>query len=615
MNFKTFLKVNAIPAVLLTAAYILMLAVIGFSNVPYWEDAMRSLHGVTDWGVWDGRWGTEYLVRLLNAGRPIIYLGLTPFIFSALALALASLIVIYTLVGSRANWLTFFLALTIGLNPWSLNALAYRFDGSAISLSILLATATMLFFRTKPLVTVISIALLTFGILNFFQSYIGLTLILLLTVTLIDWLNGHEATSLVWRRLGYGLLGLLGGVGLYGVQLILINANRPPMFGLENLPAHFMRNLLVFGWTFYQDSATSWLFFAVSVVALAAWALGRQSVRGRFPTTLAILLYFMVVLPASGGILLLANAEFIGVHARLRYPLAFAIACFAIIASAMWLPKFPLKNSSGWLPKPVGVEKAQIIFRAIARLVLIGFAYLWLSVVFLFANAQSEQQSALEFQAQTIFADVFDTYRTGEIIVYDPNIFNNSIYLERLAQRFPIFDNRHPYVALLNTHSDNALWRLADLLGLYPMMDLLPMQARPGICDIRGEVTHTGPRWEVWRSEVPGHICVVFPSLAHSIVNTHMEQVLRLPLNQFPFPVGLRPNFDTLASADIEMAIWSLHNPGDIQIVNPVELENGVAIFVVPPPTNGWQGDTLVAHFFLYDAFLFQQIWELNERL
>jgi len=604
-GFFAFLRANALKAILLSAAFVLILSVIGLQNAPFWDDSMRRLTGVTAWGPWDGRWGSEWFGRLLNAGRPVVDLGLVSFIISGLIMALASLFVVWILVGPRANWLTFVLALAFGLNPWMLNALAFRFDGPFMALAVLFSVSALLFYRFRPLWFFVACVLISLVSANFFQSAIGLVLTLLMTRLLQDWLNRNESTNFILGRLGAGFGGVALGVMLYAIQARLVGTGRADWFDIRHPFGAFANNLYHFIRVFIRDSAPSWLVFAGLVLAVAIFALLRQSRRGVIKPLLAIPVYLILSVLASGGILLFATAEHISVQARFRFPLAMGIAMLAIIASANTESVASPGVGARWpsLAKPMWL---------VSRLVLVGFAYLWLMVPFLFAQVLGEQHNSLRFQASMIFSDVFSLQQPGDIVIYEPNIFTNTRYAQLVGQRFPIFENS-TYVGFLNLHGDNVRDRLTEMLG-FGEYQLFATNDKPGICDLRqvdDSQVSSGPRWEAWRAD-PHTICVTFPALAQITKNTPEVQVIELPLSRFPFAGGMRPNLIDLDLSQVEVAIWSLNDPDDIQWAQPLQIVDGNAQFVVGAPMNGWQGERLVAHFFLNGQFLFQQIWQLE---
>jgi len=511
-------------------------------------------------------------------------------------MALASAIVVWALADDAANWLTWLLALAFGLNPWILNALAFRFDGPFMALSVLGAVVPLLWYTAKNKWFFIAVFVATFVVANFFQSAIGLILTLLMTKLLLDWVRNTELPSVLLRKLGLAFGAVALGLAAYFAQTLLLGTGRSDWFDLSNPLGAFPNNLFHFLRVFIREQPISWL--VVTGLALV-WALStivqqfRTQLPGRSLVKFWLVLagYAIVSVLVSGGVLLLATAEHISVQARFRFPLAMWLALLAIVGS-------------------VSQPRSRIL-RISSRAVMIALAYLWLSLVFLFASALGEQQAALRFQASLIFPDVFSVYHPGDTIVYDPVILANSMYMTRAAQRFPIFDNS-TYVGFLNLHSDNVRDRLTEMLNV-PAGTLLATPELPGVCDYRPPTTLAvrGPRWEVWRSS-EDVVCVTFPALAQVVETSPTEHLVTLDLNSFPFATAERPDLTTLTPDNLEIAFWSLSNPQDIQWTKPISVDQGIATFQLLAPPGGWQGDFGVMHIFLNGNLLFQQIWPLG---
>ena len=606
-EFIDFLRSNIAKVVALIIAYVVMLSVIGFQNVPFIDDSHRRLTGNTDFGPWDGRWGSELVAIVLNQGRTVVDLGLTTFILTGIILAFASCLVVYALAGYRANWFTFAMALTLGLNPWYLNAAAFRFDGPLIALSVLFAAATILFARARKLPMFLAYLLLAWVVTNFFQPMLGLALILLLTFLVLNWLRGVYPTREALVRLGVGLGAVAGGALLYLLQTLIIVPGRVGAqvitFDFSNLPGALRQNTVALARQFWHDNTPIWLGIYVLVTALFVVAVVQLSRRGLGLTLLAFGLYAVLVVLAAGNVLLLATTPHITTNARFMAPLAMVITLIAIVVSVTEYPT-PL--------------------RQVARLVLVALAYVWLSLTFVFSMVLREQQDALRFQVAAITPALMSEFQPGDTLVYDPRVFANSLYFNRAAQRFPIFQNNF-YSDVIFPGEGSIRFRIAELLGLnigYTQRLEDPI-VRSGlatqgfiICNDGKDGAYpviTGPHWQIFRGDGQT-VCL---TLVENIITSYWGEdgslTLEFDLDTFPFGPGAGPEMATFKPADLEMAIWSVQNAGDIQWVTGLDLDNGVVRFWVPAPfEHGWTGSYVAAHFFLNGRFVYQYLWQIN---
>jgi len=605
-DFVAFVRANAIKVAALVIAYVLMLSVIGMQNVPFIDDSHRRLTGSTDFGPWDGRWGSELVAVLLNQGNTVVDLGLTTFILSGVILAFASCLIVYALAGQRANWLTFVLAATLGLNPWYLNAAAFRFDGPLIALSVLFAAATILFIRARPLVMFIGYALLTWVVTNFFQPMLGLALTLLLTFLLLNWLRGDYQLSEALRKLGIGALAVGIGALLYLIQSWIVVPGRTGAqaitFDFGNTLGALELNTEALLRQFIYDSNTVWLVVQLLVAALFVVGTLLLSRLPWWQTIIALIVYVVLGVLASGNILLLATTTHIITNARFMAPLAMVLTLLAVTVSTLEFPK-PLL--------------------VITRAALVALAYIWLSVVFIFANVIREQADSLRFQVVNLLPSLFQEYNPGDVIVYDPRILHNSVYFESVQQRFPIFHNDF-YSDVISPGDGSIRFRIAEMLGLNmnqivrfvdPIYEQGVVTTGAAVCPRENAISEIipGPHWEIFRV-AEGRVCIALRTDFLSVQSDDQgDQTVWLNLVTFPFSPGTGPNLADVTPWQFELAVWSRENPADVQWVFGVDIVDGKVMFWAPRPfASDWVGDLIVGHFFFNGEFIYQHIWPVH---
>jgi len=604
-DFTSQVRQHRTKIAALAVALVLMLSLIGMQNAPYWDDAARRLTGETRWGAWDGRLGSEIVAVVLNQGFSVVDLGITTFVLSGLILAAAWAVIVFTLAGTRANWLTYVLALAAALNPWYLNAAAFRFDGPFFALSVLFAAGTSLFVRTGKLPMLLAYTGLTLVTANFFQPMLGLSLVLLATVLLLDWLRGFITLREVLVRLGIGVGGVALGALTYLAQTQIMSPGRADvLFAFDNPIRAILLNTRIMAFSFLTDSSPVWTVFHLLVLALFIVGVlllsrrepsvsGRPSLRGTWPTIVALLVYFLVVVLASGNLLLLIYQQNLIGTPRFSAVLAMSIGIFGIVASTFDYPK-PLLIAG--------------------QIVLAIFSYLWLSLVFVFNQVLSEQNASLEFQAQTIAASMVPIYRTGDIIIYDSRVFANPLYLSKVQSRFPIF-NVGTYHNTLDFAFSFVRDRFPELMGL-SQAQVLPLELdganRCELPRLESNAIIRGPRWEVFRIE-PNVVCLLFPADFITVESgADGIQIIEFEAARFPFNPGTRPNFVELPASAVRLAVWSKHNPDDLRWFTPDTWDAGTGRFVVPAPPGGWYRDELVGHFYLGENFIHQIIWSID---
>ena len=602
-DFGLFIRCNMMWVGALTACQVFLLVVVGLQNVPFADDANRRLHGISAWGGADGRWGSEAMARLMNLGLPLVDLGVTTFVLSALFLSIAGAMLVWALTGGRATWVTLLLALATTTNPWMLNALVFRFDGPFIAFSVLLAVSATLFHRARGPLFVITLAVITWATLNFFQISVALIFTVLLTRLVIDWLQLRITLTRVFARVGLAVVAIGLGGALYFSQVGSAGVNQSRIGFAVGSPLRALgANLRAFLIAYLQDNSPAWLVVSGLIAAFGVAALLVVSRRQPVASAAVVVGYLLLAVVASGGLLLLADRAHIAVHQRFRFPLAMGIGILGMVGTL------------AFARKGVGDTRFIRAMRVAFSATVVCFAYLWLSVTFIFAAALRDQHDALRLQVSIIFSDVFNVYRPGDLILYDPAIFLNTVQTDRLQHNFPIFDRY--YLERIDAHSFAIRFRVAEMLGL-GAESLIPTPDRPGYCELgpdaaapEGATVLAGPRWQTWRAD-DDVICVTIPQVTTLVGEALPHSVVQIRLDgSWPFAAGGSTSPAHLLSR-LELAIWSWNNPADIQWLRPAfyDDDDGAVVFEVPVPAAGWTGGSAVGHFFLDGTFRLQQAW------
>jgi len=498
LSFPDFVKLHKNKAIVVVSITVFLLTTIGLQNAPYNDDSSRRLSGNTGWAAMDGRLGNEFSARLLNQGYPLVDLGITTFVITGLVMAAVSLLLAWALVGHRASWVAFLLASAISVNPWILGALAFRFDGPFMALSVLAAASSTLWYRKQLRWVLAGYAITTFLTPNFYQPTLGIIVMLLFTQALLDWVLNGIAGKAVLKRIGYALAGCAVGGIIYFLQISISGHTRGgwDSFDIQNPLARFWENLTGMISAFISDSTLAWLLFMLLSGLLGVVMLLRQSKLQLWKPLVIAPVYLALCLVAAGGVMLFGATNQISTRARYMFPLAFLVSIWALIASR--------REEVPGEAQPLTAVRLTKSLSLITSAVLLVFTYLWLSFVPIFAQALGEQQTALRTQAATIFTEVFSHYQGEHIVIVNPEIFENSVYLQRAVTRFPIFRNPY-YVRYIDQGDHHAESQLLEILNL--PRDFLLLTEDPTFCPSslhilgdENEITR-GLNWVAWRPD------------------------------------------------------------------------------------------------------------------
>ena len=167
MQSKTFIKEQY-----KTCAVLFMIHVVGILSIlradfSYADDLGRILMGNRGW-IKESRFLSQWLSVLLHTHTRISDISPVPQLLAAFLLALAGTILLYLFHGSRTlkPWLVA-AVVPLGLNPYFLECLSYKFDAPYMALSIVFSILPFLFAEKKKKYTLLSI----FSLLAMYMTY------------------------------------------------------------------------------------------------------------------------------------------------------------------------------------------------------------------------------------------------------------------------------------------------------------------------------------------------------------------------------------------------------------------------------------------------------------
>lgn len=195
----------------MSAIYMAALSAVLRANFYYHDDIQRSCWGWPGWGF--SRHVSNLLSKVLHAGSYLTDISAFPQILAVLIIALTSVLCIYLITGKKE--ITFWqmiAAVPIGLSPYLLECLSFKFDSPYMALSVFFSVVPLLANRKKWYVYVLSVAASTTAMSSSYQASSGIFPMLVIVMGISRWLKGEQLGQVLKFYLisaGGFLLGLL----------------------------------------------------------------------------------------------------------------------------------------------------------------------------------------------------------------------------------------------------------------------------------------------------------------------------------------------------------------------------------------------------------------------
>lgn len=444
-NFIASLKENKNKIFVLFLIYQSVIVSIGILNYPYIDDSFRQLHGVTDFAWSYSRWGSELLSWGIQGSRHLTDLGLTTNILSAIFLTFASSIVVYVLTDGKLNWLPLLASSLIGLNPWFLECLSFRFDSPYMSLSILASVFPFLWWnKKKPIFFCISI-LGIFIMCNTYQASSGIYIIMVLTLLFKNLLH-HTSILLVIKKTCLSALAFFISMIAYSGEMRLNphlaeRGGNLAIASIHTIPSTIQKNVIMLFNTIHDQSAKIWIvlgFFLLILFILSSL------VKSKVPIILGIvysIAYLFLAFIFSYGVFLIFSDPLASARPRYMHGFGTLIGIILILLCD--------KTPSRLLNK--------------TSCVLTGlFVYYIISFAFTYSASLGYQKEAFERQSVILTSDIKNFVSDTRKDVFMNQLFKDSPVLQNTEVNYPILkklipantDLYWPNITIFNNYSN-----------------------------------------------------------------------------------------------------------------------------------------------------------------
>lgn len=168
------------------------------SGVSYIDDAGRACDGYRGWDNFS-RYLSNFLSVFIHTDRYLSDISPLPQLIAVMMVSLSGIIVIYLITGrtSISVWLLA-AVLPLGLSPYFLACLSYKFDAPYMALSVLASVAPFLLWKEKGrrLVYAAAAASGILAVCTTYQAALGIFPLIAVFISIKRWNDGDE-----WRKI------------------------------------------------------------------------------------------------------------------------------------------------------------------------------------------------------------------------------------------------------------------------------------------------------------------------------------------------------------------------------------------------------------------------------
>ena len=328
MNYLNKIKVyileeckGILPAQKLRTPFIILCCIYGLSVLPiiranynYLDDIGRTIDGYRMWG-WLSRYLNNYLAAFIHTGRHITDISPLPQLIAVVLLALSSVILIHLFSDEKKiSYGTVIAATPIGLFPYFLECLSFKYDSPYMALSLLASVAPVLFIDRDEKTYFAATFLCILVMCTTYQAASGIFVITVLFLLFKRW-NGGENSKKIMRSGAVSAAAYLFALLFFKIFLLKtirsgshVTASLPAP---ESLPYIIGKNGLKYFRLIASDFPYLWrVLFVVLLSAFLYTAIVNSSRKKSIAAVMAILLLLFSSVLSYGIYIVLEKALF-----------------------------------------------------------------------------------------------------------------------------------------------------------------------------------------------------------------------------------------------------------------------------------------------------------------
>lgn len=403
---------------ILFVIYAVGISAVLHANFYYQDDVSRAAYGYKQWDYF-GRYLSTALSTLVHMGDYLTDIAPLPQLLAMLIMAVSAVLILYIIYGRTNFRLCELVAVVpLGLNPYFLECLSFRFDAPYMAVSVLAAILPLLYRNKSTLIYIFASMLSILAVCTSYQSATGIFPMLVILLMLRDWNVGRNCMPFCLKSVaGYG-------AGLLYFKLVIMKpadagyvSNTLP--GLAEIVPNTLQNLKQYYQLILSDFKLYWLGVVLLMMAGFLYVSVRESKQKRlYAVGMALTALLMMCLLCFGIYPVLADTLF---APRAMYGFGVLIVLLGVAAA----------------------EGKLISLKVPA--VILSWAFFVFS--FTYGNALNLQKEYTDFRIRMVIEDLNDmeVFQSGEeIAVQISGSIGDAPVLNNMPQNYEILGRLIP---------------------------------------------------------------------------------------------------------------------------------------------------------------------------
>ena len=450
IDFRSFLK----PSFILLGVYLLGVLTIIRANYSYKDDVWRAAAGSRQWFSWS-RYVSEFFSIFIHGDTRLTDISPIPQLLAILILVVSSVLLVYILTG-KITVARLLASIPLGLSPYFLECLSYKFDSPYMALSILASIFPFLFIARKKIFLLISIVSLLIMI-TAYQPAAGIYMMITIIICFQQWNRREKTNKEILSFMGIAVFSFCFAMLVFRFFLMKPVTSdayaQTTALSAPQLITGTLNNVKGYIMTIYHDFGMIWkagillvlLFFITKSVSCSA----RQKIISIFFLFTAIIISFIF----SYGIYVLLAKPLYAPRALLGFGVFLAVICIYAVSD----------------------------FKKISTVVVLALNWCFFVFAFSYGNALADQARYAEFRIGILLHDLSALYpheNKDSMLIQFENSIGFSPVIKNIAKHNPVIerlvpsrlsDDKAEYMYFLNCFNDDRFHTNHETINQIPI--------------------------------------------------------------------------------------------------------------------------------------------------
>ena len=418
IDYRVFIK----PVLLMSGIYLLGILTIIRANVLYWDDLRRAVAGTRVWYDYS-RYVSEFGSIIVHGDTNLTDISPLTQLIAVFILAICSVLLVYVISNRKIRVTGLLASIPLGLSPFFLECLSYKFDSPYMSFSILISIIPFLFIKRKKAFLFISVVSLVIMCMTY-QVASSVYVMIVIVFCFQDWNNRKKTSKEILSFIGMATFAFCLSMLLF--RLFIMKSfdvdgfyTSTKIHSITHFVPGILNNIGEYVLTINHDLGVIWkigiVFVCVFFIAKSIYTSSRNKILSFFLSFLVVVLSFIL----SYGLYLLLERPIFNPRALNGFGVFLSLLCIYVVSD----------------------------YKKIATIAVLVLNWCFFVFAFSYGNALADQARYAEFRVELLMHDLNTLYldqNNNDMSIQLKNSIDFAPTIKNIYKHYPVIERLVP---------------------------------------------------------------------------------------------------------------------------------------------------------------------------